>query len=421
MTATSKIQLSKGDMIKWVCTIGFPVIIMLIPTNATFTPIIRLFLAGTLMAIFMLAFENVNQTAVALGLPFFYVLTGMAPSAIVFGPWTQFIPWMMIGGLLLAGVLEKVGLLHRIACHAITLTGGSYAGIMLASATSVLLPQTWNFMGPILSMGVGQSVTGPIPMLGFFESWWVNLPSILLLVVVIFCISKMMKPETQINSKEYFAAELAKKGKMTFDEKKALAIVVALFVFLITGNGFLHSVEIGWGYAVFPLLFFLPGIRLADQKDVAKCNWGFIFFITACMGIGAVAGALGIGQIIAATALPYLEGQSPSVFFAFEWILLVGCNFLLTPLAMQAAFTVPLVQIGMSLGINPMAVYYIMLHGCDQIIMPYEYALYLIFFSFGLIHIKDFMKVMGAKMVLDAIFVFALLIPFWKLVGFLYM
>lgn len=457
-------KMSKSDWIKWACTIGFPILVMLIPVNETFTGTIRLFLAGTLMAILMFAFENVNQTAVALALPFFYVLTNMAPSAVVFGPWTQFIPWMMVGGLLLAGVLEKVGLLRRVACKAIVLTGGSYngiiwglaftgvlcaftgagvvpmvalsygvclamntgkspasAGIMLASAVGVLVPGTWNFMGPILSLGVGASVTGPMEMLGFFEAWWVNMPSILFFLITIFLITKMMKPETAINGKDYFIKEVEKMGKMSLDEKKALLIVLALFLFLITGNGVLHHIEIGWGYAVFPLLFFLPGIEIANGDDIRKCNWGFIFFITACMGIGAVAGALGLGQIIAAAVLPYLQGQSSFLFFAFEWILLVSCNFLLTPLAMQAAFTVPLAQIALSLGINPMAVYYIMLHACDQIIMPYEYALYLIFFSFGLIRLKDFIKVMGMKMVVNIIIVFAALIPFWNLIGFLHL
>lgn len=92
----------------------------------------------------------------------------------------------------------------------------------------------------------------------------------------------------------------------------------------------------------------------------------------------------------------------------------------MTPLAMQAAFTVPLVQIAAQLGINPMAVYYIMMNGCDQIIMPYEYALYLISFAFGIIRLTDFMKLMGIKMVVNLIIAFAVLLPWWKLIGFLY-
>ena len=87
---------------------------------------------------------------------------------------------------------------------------------------------------------------------------------------------------------------------------------------------------------------------------------------------------------------------------------------------MQAAFTVPLVQIAAQLDINPMAVYYIMMNACDQIIMPYEYALYLIFFSVGLIKMKDFIQILGVKMILNIVIVFALLIPFWKFIGFIF-
>ena len=58
-------------------------------------------------------------------------------------------------------------------------------------------------------------------------------------------------------------------------------------------------------------------------------------------------------------------------------------------------------------------------HGVDQIIMPYEYALYLIFVSFGLIRLGDFIKLCSVKMVVNLIFVMVILIPYWRLIGFL--
>ena len=72
------------------------------------------------------------------------------------------------------------------------------------------------------------------------------------------------------------------------------------------------------------------------------------------------------------------------------------------------------------MGLNPMAIYYFMMNACDQILMPYEYALYMIFFGFGLIHLKDFMKIMGTKMIFNFIMVFGLLLTWWKFVGFLF-
>ena len=51
--------------------------------------------------------------------------------------------------------------------------------------------------------------------------------------------------------------------------------------------------------------------------------------------------------------------------------------------------------------------------------MPYEVALYLIFYSFGLIELKYFTKFLGLKMIFNGLFVCLILIPYWNLVGFL--
>ena len=64
------------------------------------------------------------------------------------------------------------------------------------------------------------------------------------------------------------------------------------------------------------------------------------------------------------------------------WLLVVLVNFLLTPLAIQSTFTVPLTQIALSVGINPEVMWMAILHGSDQILLPYEYPLYMLFFSF---------------------------------------
>lgn len=455
-------KLTKGDWIKWICTVGLPILVMLIPTSEAFNSNIRLFLALTLCAILTFAFDNVNQTVVALCLPVLYVVCGLAPAAVAFSPWLQYIPWMTMGGFVLAAVLDRVGLLKRLACHIILMTGAKYvgilwglaisgvicaitgvgvipvfalaygvckaldtgvsktsAGILLSAAMGVLMASTYLFLGPLVPMGVGMAVTGPISPLGFLESFYINAPSILCFVIMIFVLSKMTKPEKDLDGKDYFKNQLTVMGKMTMDEKKSAVITVLLLLFCIT-SGKLHHIEVGWGFVLIPALLFAPGFNVGKVDDMKTVNWPFMFFVTACMGIGAVAGALGLGTLIADVAMPLLQGKSYYIFFIFEWVLLVGGNFLLTPLAMMAAFTVPLIQIAAQLGINPMAVYYIMMNGCDQIIMPYEYALYLIFFSVGLIRMKDFMQILGVKMLLNFVVVFALLIPFWNLIGFIF-
>ena len=45
--------------------------------------------------------------------------------------------------------------------------------------------------------------------------------------------------------------------------------------------------------------------------------------------------------------------------------------------------------------------------------------MYLVVFSFGAIQLKDFVQLMTMKFVMATLYIFLLLIPFWRLIGFL--
>ena len=269
-------------------------------------------------------------------------------------------------------------------------------------------------------MGLAEPVTGPMQFLGFFEVWWVHLPSILFIFLMVFIITKIQKPEKEINGKDYFRQKYAECGKMSVREIKSAIILIFYLTFIIFHDQLFANWNMSWGLAFIPMLFAVPGIGAATAEDLKGINYGFTIFITACMAIGSVATSLGIGNIIADVMGPMLEGKGATGFFMITWVMLVALNFVMTPLAMQAAFTLPLTNLAMTLGINPMALFYFMWHACDQVIFPYEYAMYMIFFAFGAIRMKDFMKVNAIKMGLDFVVVFAILIPWWKMIGFLY-
>ena len=57
--------------------------------------------------------------------------------------------------------------------------------------------------------------------------------------------------------------------------------------------------------------------------------------------------------------------------------------------------------------------------GADQVLLPYEYLTYMIFYAFGLIALKDFMKILGLKMVLATVVLAVIMIPWWHFVGVL--
>ena len=85
----------------------------------------------------------------------------------------------------------------------------------------------------------------------------------------------------------------------------------------------------------------------------------------------------------------------------------------------MASFGVPLTNIALSLGIEPYAILYAFNFGLDQVLFPYEYAIYLIYFSFGMLTMKDFIKFFGTKMVLSIIFLLVCVVPYWMVIGLL--
>lgn len=455
-------KMSKGDMIKWAINFIIPIIIFLIPCNDVFTMKMKLFFVTTVFAILCFALETMNQTLVALLVPVLWVYLGVAPAATVFSPWTQYIPWSVLAGLLMANVLESTGLLKRISYMFIYMTGGTYfglvmgagivatlltifvgnvvypmaalayglcmalnlgkskgsAGIMLAIAMGCLVTNCTKMLGPLLMMGIGKDITGPLQFLGFFEAEIVNAPVFVELIVMFVICGILFKPDTPVEGKTYFKAQLDAMGKMSVREIKALVLTVFYLLYVVTKD--IHGLSVEWGITLIPLLFCCPVIGPGSEQDIKRLNFGFVIFVTCCMGIGSVAVSLGIGGLLVQVIMPYLTGASHYVFFLIEWFMLMILNFVMTPLAMEAAFTVPLASIGTAMGINPMAIYYFMMNAVDQIILPYEYALYMISFAFGLIHMKDFMKCMAIKMVVNFVMCFALLLPWWNFMGFLF-
>ena len=190
-------------------------------------------------------------------------------------------------------------------------------------------------------------------------------------------------------------------------------IIIGLFLYLVSGH------EMMYGFLVAAFAGFLPGLQIADNEDLQRVNYPFLFFITGCMTIGMVATELGFGQILADMLFPYLYGLNSTILLVAVWLIAVIVNFLLTPLAAMASLGAPLTQIAQSLGVNPYPVLYAFYQGLDQLLLPYECALYLIPFSYGMMTLGDFMKGLALKMVVAFLYLLLIGIPYWNIIGLL--
>lgn len=453
--------ISRTLYIKWASTIIFPLILLLIPTGEVYTVEIKKFLVITLWAILMLMMELIENTATCLIFTFAYALFGVLPLADVLSGWTNSIIWMVYASLVILNVVMHTTLLERIAYFFIIRTGGTYFGILIGIALldilaallvpSVITPvatlaiaygicqtlglgkgkasagimlttiiaftEAGNFIYIPSCIGMAGSIVGQVTevnmdYLTVLKHNWIFIPMLFLLV---FVISKLMKPEVPIDSKDVFKEKLASLGKMTGGEKSTLVILVFFLIGLFTNP--LHHINMEYFFIAATVLMFFPKIGIGQKNDFVNVNMNTLIFVVSCLSIGAAGGAVGIGQAIADIAYPMLEGSSNFVFSGLIWVIGVICNFFMTPMALQTVLGGPIGEIANSLGITGYPVSYLLYFAGNNLLFPYENTTYLICYSFGLIYMKDFIKVNATKIVICFLYTVIIGTFYWQLIG----
>ena len=136
-------------------------------------------------------------------------------------------------------------------------------------------------------------------------------------------------------------------------------------------------------FAVLAMLCYMPGINILPNEGIGKLEIMFLIFITGCMSIGFVGGAVGFNAWAVQQILPVLQGWGESMSVIIAYLSGVVVNFLLTPLAATAAFTPAIGELGQALNMNPLPLFYAFQYGVDQYILPYEAVYFLYIFITG--------------------------------------
>lgn len=454
--------MNKSLMIKWILIIILPLGLFCIPTNDVYTEQVRTFFVLTVAAILFFAFEVVDYIVPSLLLPLAYVLTGVIPMEVAFSSWTTTVPYMLLGCFILSNVLNRSGVLKRVALFCIMKLGGTFnrtifalviaslvvgfitsgQGYLIMATICLGICNAFNLdkqskessiimlIGGITSISMFLVVYNPtfmsvltasaqtvIPDFNVSYTQYLinNVPYILFYFVFAFLLIKLFKPKMELQGVEYFQEEYKKLGPMTSLKKKAGLVAIVLLLFLLTSR--FHHIDSAWGFILIPLLYFVPGINAASAEDVKNIPYSSLFMVAACLSIGSAASALGLSKLLSDVLTPILASFGNVGAVIFVWVLGVLANFLLTPMAILAAFSSSVAQIAVDLGLNPLGLFYPLLAAMDQIVFPYEYVGYLIVFSFGYIRMKDFISMMGFKMIIQFIFMLVVMVPYWYLMG----
>ncbi len=463
---TANVKMNSNQLIKWLIAVGLPLFILFIPTSESFTPEARMFLVLSIMAILTIAFSLMDMLIPSILLPTFYVVFNVTNTATAFKGFATQTVWIILGAYVLTVALDECGILRRISYIIIKKLGGSYnatlyaiyivgvvlgqlcfcghyflmvgfvygickamnlrpcskegaimmgVGGMAALNVKVFLYQTSNMS--LLTEGMKTvypdfSIT-PVQLLFY------NCPEFIVAMAFIWLVTKIFKTkDVQFEGgKEYFNQMHREMGAMSSAEKKAAVLLAVLMIYIMFQP--LHGFPLNYGFMVLPWFCFFPGINIASKNCLMKIKefFGTFAFAGACISIGQVATALGLGALIAQLSMPILAplGKTGLTF----GVLILGAiaNLLLTPAAMCSLLSPALASIYQTLGYEPMTSILTVIYSLDMIFLPHEVTAYLVLFGFGMMNMKQFVAFFGGKSLFTLLMFGIIQIPWWHLLG----
>lgn len=462
-TGTTMTKMNTSTKMKWFVTFAIPILFLFIPPGEILTNDIWTFLAITLFAILLIAFELTDTLLIGIILFTGYYVSGIAPADVVFSPWAGTAVWVTIAVLFMATMLDECGVLRRIAIISILKIGCSYKrtlwGLWFAGLLIGVMTSSWaHYIMPALCLGVckalslernkasfGIFMAGAIGAISSMDIIYnpamaavleaacqtvdpsitityvsflaCNWPMIGFSVISMFLLQKMFPNDEAFSSQDYFEKELKDMGVMVKAEKKALVLLAVLIGYAVCASIF--NLPSAVGFMIIPWLAFLPGVNIVDNSALKKVNYSVAIFVAGCLAIGSVGSYLNIGTILSDFVSPYIVNLSPTMILFGVWLLAFATNFLLTPMAVLSALAAPVSAVVGAAGISPLGAGYMMFTNLNQVILPYENAGWLLFYSFGYINIKDFIKFMSIRMAIHLVYCFVIMVPYWKLIGLL--
>lgn len=461
MSTTKK----NSTIIKWAVVLILTLICLVIPEQGIYTREVKFFLAVTIFGLAVSATELLPDLFVALILPAGWVLFNVAPAQTIFESWVGTTILMVLGAFVMAAALDDCGILRRIAFALMCKVKGSYfsllvgllicgviiniltsgrgylimavlgaglcvsmknmrskfavgvcVAVMLGGATAhsyTYLSTSWAI---ITKMGADYLEPNAItPLTIIYHNW----PMFLVSIVILFIVSRWYKPdEKDIHDVDYFRKNLEAMGPISRNEKWNIAMLALLILYIFTVGW--HGFDIALGFMIIPWIVYLPGINAASKESLKTINFPMLFFIASCMSIGTIATYLGLGDVLMDSCMDLLHGNtSPFAIMAIVFAIVFILNFFMTPAAIFSLITGPMLGLAVSLGYNAVPFAYAVNACAEAILLPYEYVPYLVIFSFGMISMKDFVKVNILRSVVFFAGFLLVLVPYWMLIGLL--
>lgn len=453
---------SRNDLIKWAVCVILGAVCFLIPESELFTFNAKVFIAVTVAALAICAFELVPTIFVSILMPALWIFFKAAPVDVVMSSWVSTLPLMIVGAFFMAASLEQCGLLRRVAFYLLCKVKGSYFGLLLSIfligvlmniitsgrgylimaalafglcvsmdgmqkklgaglASAVLIGgctahvYTYQASGWGLLLQIAENTVGPLditPLSIIIH----NLPMFFASFVLVWIAAKMFKLDEPLGEISWFKEQLEKMGPISREEKVNAVMLIILLLYVFTAD--FTGLDVNLGFAIIPWMVYLPFLNGTKRETIKKVDYTMVFFIISCASIGTVASNLGLGDALAGAMTSLLGGSTnPFIIVALLFVIVFALNFLMTPTAILALMMAPVLTMVTNMGFEPEAFAYAVSGCTEAIIFPYEYVPYLVVYGFGMMRMNDFIKFNIVRSIIVFFTFVFLLTPWWMLFG----
>ena len=447
----------------WIVTFGAPILILLLPIEMD--PILRRYLAITVWGLLSWVTTVIPVEATGLALPILYMFCGVASAADAFASWQNSMVWNTIAIVLVGTACDKSGLSKRMAYSILlrmkcTVKGLVWGFAVAGMALAFLISDSFSRMIIFVTIAIGicHALNIPFkskeasalglaaffgmsgPSIGIYTAsnallinsvyrdlsgqaltyfpWLMHnfLPSIAWTVLSVLCILKVLKIDDSFHIDARSVLEEQKKCLGDMSGREFLVLFVLIFIVL----NYIFADRFGVDPLIVPALmiplYFIPKVGILTKEDFDLTDAKVLFVVAGAITVGNVAGSIGLVDMMVEHLGPVLS-SSPFVMTFGTFIIGSVVNFILTPISIVFTLTEPLTRIAMEGGINTLPVMYALNFATDIYIFPYEFAVFLVCFSFGLIHYKHLIKVMIWRVICGFGIFLLICVPLWKVCG----
>ena len=360
--------------------------------------------------------------AVAIALPVFTVLLGVATPQKAFLGFSSPIWFLVLGVLAIAAAMRKTGLMYRFLLMVVKRSPPNYywkifaltiAGVVMtplipsSGSRTVMASPIIKDLSEILgfkkdspgAVGMGMAclvgfvsmsflflngMTACLLALGLlpaevrstitWSSWFITALPLGLVVLLgsYLAIVTLYHPRRPIRvTRPVIEAQLRTLGPLTSDEGISLMVVVLCLVGFISQPWF--HFEIAWVAMLCFLILFATSVL--DEKAVrTEIEWTYALSFGALVGFGDILGDSGLTALVAGQPKPYLELflGNPLVFLLALSLVVNLLRFVLPLSATIVVIILSVVPLGIILGINPFVIVLVTLVSANPWILPYQ-------------------------------------------------